>query len=279
RRPWEKDDPTAVPPVEEVNYAQGGFTETGEAWSGHSGGTHSPPPQSPRSPSPPPPRPRQPVSKSLSDMAPIPLLVFDTETFLALGELDERFAFQGGIAEWINRAKFGSSNPDCSCGHSSWRRTESPKETFAKANRRISTGLPCSGINVRNAHEQEWGRRFISSWPKPGERSVDGVHASGYMAEQQVGDELYARVHPLSRGVDHSDVGSQAVSPNDMSTDGIPQPTAFFDRRASDEVSLDERNRLHWAKLEALIQADADLFFLRLLLLEQRSGAISYMYV
>lgn len=276
RFPQEKDGPRAVPSVGGVDYAKVGSKETGAAWLGHSRGLQPPPPQSPRSPSPPPPRPRELIGKSLSDMAPIPLLVFDTETFLALGELDERFSFQGGIAEWINRAKFGSSNHDCSCGRSSWRRTESPKETLAKASRRTSTGLPCSGINVRNVHEQEWGLHFMSSWSEPGERSVDGVHAREFMAEQQVGDELHPSVPPPSRGVDHSEAGKQTVLSNCISGDGIQQPTDFADRHASDEVSLDQRNRLHWAKLEALIQADADLFFLRLLLLEQPSGETSY---
>ncbi|CAM9672191.1 unnamed protein product, partial [Ectocarpus sp. 6 AP-2014] len=261
----EKDGPS----VGGVDYAKVGSKETGAAWLGHSRGLQPPPPQSPRSPSPPPPRPRELIGKSLSDMAPIPLLVFDTETFLALGELDERFSFQGGIAEWINRAKFGSSNLDCRCGRSSWRRTESPKETLAKASRRTSTGLPYSCINVRNVHAQEWGRQFISSWSEPGERSVDGVHAREFMAEQQVGDELLPSVHPPSRGVDQSEAGNQTVSSNCISGDGIQQPTDFADRHASYEVSLDQRNRLHWAKLEALIQADADLFFLPLLLLEQ----------
>lgn len=274
RRPREKDDPRAVPPVGEVNHAQGGFTETEAAWLGHSRGMQPPPPQSPRSPSPPPPRPRQPVGKSLSDMAPIPLLVFDTETFLALGELDERFAFQGGIAEWINRATFGSGNHSCSCGHSSWRRTESPKEMFATANRKASTGLPCYGIGVRNVHEHEWGRRFLQSWPNRGESSVNGVHARGFIAKRQAGDELHPGVH-LSRGVSQSDDGKQTALPNGISRDEIQQPNDLADQHASDEGIIDQRNRLHSAKLEAMIQADADFFFLRLLLLEQPSGEIT----
>ncbi|CAM9423268.1 unnamed protein product, partial [Ectocarpus sp. 12 AP-2014] len=271
RFPQEKDGPRAIPLVGGVDYGKVGSKEIGAAWLGHSRGLQPPPPQSPRSPSPPPPRPRELIGKSLSEMAPIPLLVFDTETFLALGELDERFSFQGGIAEWINRAKFGRGNHDCSCGRSSWRRTGSPKETLAKPSRRTSTELPCSGINVCNVHEQEWGRHFMSSWSEPGERSVDGVHAREFTAEQQVGDELHPSVHPASRGVDHSEAGNQTVVSNCISGDGIQQPTNVADRHACDEVSLDQRNSLHWAKLEALIQADADLFFLRLLLLEQPS--------
>ncbi|CAM9753558.1 unnamed protein product [Scytosiphon promiscuus] len=138
-------------------------------------------------------------ASTLSDIAPIPLLVFDVETFFALGELDERFAFQGGIAEWMSRAT-SSDSDNMFCGHTiRGRHSESRKTMGGAGNNEHATGTPDSGRPTRHVHNPLWGRHFVAS-------------------------------------------------------------------RRDGEATEDKWNKLPATNSEALIQADADLFFLPLLL-------------
>ncbi|CAM9370803.1 unnamed protein product, partial [Choristocarpus tenellus] len=45
--------------------------------------------------------------------APLPLLVFDKDTFATLGDIDEGFLLQGGIADWMSRAHHISGRVKC----------------------------------------------------------------------------------------------------------------------------------------------------------------------
>lgn len=162
--------------------------------------------------------------KRLSQAASLPLLVFDVETFRALGELDERFSFQGGIAEWISRAELrimglGKENAAIGgicCDQHSPRRRKPPGRMRAASCRATCTGSCFDGA-VQHVHEREWGRRFLRSWPGEGASTAD-------------------------------------------------------DSQASEDVTIDQFTRLSPASLEALIQADADLFFLPFLLSSASPG-------
>lgn len=203
----------------------------------------------------------------LSDVAPLPLLVFDAETLLALGEFDERFAFQGGIAEWISRAESCSGDGDqggstsagaCCRGASSSRRRRrcgSFDNNCPAAGSGDPRGSPpCSDGIVRHVHAREWGGRFVGSWP---------------------GDDVGAR---RSRG----STGERGAPPEDTRCPGVDcpeegglnggagtaeeRPRSIGESPASEGVTIDPWNRLSPARLESLVQADADLFFLPLLL-------------
>lgn len=185
---------------------------------------------------PPLPRQRQAPAARLSNVVPLPLLVFDTQTFLALGELDERFAFQGGIAEWISRAKFARSDDavgidvdvaGCCCDASPYRHCRSPRRKRAAVDRGI--GTVSEGL-VPHVHDSSWGDRFVRPWPESDIQSRcpnDGVRSS------RIGEQVFR-----SQGA-----------------------------RTSEDIIIDQWTRLPPAKLEALVQADADLFFLPLMML------------
>ncbi len=214
-----------------------------------SGAEHPPPPEAAR----------QRSATSLSDMAPLPLLVFDTETLLALGELDERFAFQGGIAEWISRAESvsgeragGTTNTGLRCRQmraSPRRRRDSPSKHFPDPGAPGGGGPPCSGgRTVRHVHSREWGKRLVRSWPEDG-----AGRSRGSAAERGTPDTP-------CRG---------AGCPG---TGGLPGGTleerrrGFGDSREDETIAIDPWSRVSPAELESLVQADADLFFLPLLL-------------
>lgn len=175
----------------------------------------------------PPPAERQ-VPFRLSMAAPLPLLVFDTETFSALGELDERFSFQGGVAEWISRARLGNMGQgtedsvigDLCCDQLSLRRQGPPRKMSEATHSCATPKGTCFDGAVQHVHEHVWGRRFVRSWPE-----------------------------------------------DDTNTAENAPPKGSRNERASEhEVIIDKWNRLAPGSLEALVQADADLFFLPYLL-------------
>lgn len=235
---------------------------------------------SPRSPG----APREPPAIRLSDVAPLPLLVFDTETFLALGELDERFAFQGGIAAWISRAKLGSGDPgsgthmntDGYCLHASSSHCDgAPGSTCATLDRGTSTRSSCLANTVQHVHEQEWGRQFVGSYSDDVVTADDTVQSKGYMAEQRVQNTLSSSA--ITRGnFGQPDQAEEQVVPREGGEqDGPSQPGDSESARKPEEAILDQRTRLTPAKLEALVQADADLFFLPLILSWRPSGELT----
>lgn len=216
----------------------------------------------------------------ISDVAPIPLLVFDTETFWALGELDERFAFQGGVAEWISRARLGdvdgggavSLDASCRCDASPRRRRRSPGRQRSETGRDFPTGPACSGgttTAVHHVHAREWGKRFVGTW------AADGVRPSTASFSEETGklDERRPGVGwPASDDGQRGEVGKRVVETSEVAgVDEAGQPRNLGDR-TSEGATVDQWTRLPPEKLEALVQADADLFFLPLLLLQNHSG-------
>ncbi|CAM9226878.1 unnamed protein product, partial [Pylaiella littoralis] len=199
------------------------------------------------------PPPPQSLAVRLSYVAPLPLLVFDTETFFAMGELDERFAFQGGIAEWISRAKFDGCR--------------TPGTMRAATGHGTTTGSSCPDSVVQHLHEREWGRRFVRSWPDERESTDEVVQSRGPSAEQPVPD---ARYHRLDRcggdGSPQEKVGGGARSREGGDRDASGRSRGSGDPGTSKGITVDQWNQLCPEKLEALVQRDADLFFLPLLL-------------
>lgn len=216
---------------------------------------------------------RQPLRPRLSDAAPLPLLVFDTQTFLALGELDERFTFQGGVAEWISRARLGSIDQDgafsadtdgsCCCDASSRKRSATGGD--------IPTGRPFSdGTAVQHVRASEWGKRIVESWPDESVRPPRGSSA-----ETGKPDARRPGVAPYTGdGEQRGEIREQVFRPGESAdADEDSQPRDFGTSRTSDDnIIVDQWTRLPPARLEALVQRDADLFFLRLLLLQHSSG-------
>lgn len=140
----------------------------------------------------------------LRDIAPMPLLVFDTDTFSALGTLDERFMFGGTVAEWVTRASVrftitlstndtysnssGDSHiPECArCPLAPIDNNDHNTDRRRRRKRRKTiqdTGyewydiedLTPLGISQKTAqgeeegpvvcvHRSEWGRRFLRPW-------------------------------------------------------------------------------------------------------------------
>lgn len=115
-------------------------------------------------------------SPRLSERAPVPLLVFDTDTFRALGELDQRFLYQGGVAEWVSRARpWQSDDPTGSVNDVDGRRHDcaiSPTSRgpgFRQSRREDIGGVSltqrvsdCAGIRggaVVYVHERNWAKR------------------------------------------------------------------------------------------------------------------------
>lgn len=107
----------------------------------------------------------------LSEVAPLPLLVFNMETFLTLGELDEGFAFQGGIAEWVSRAnktwvkEVDNTYRTVECPRFSHRNRRSPVRQL----HRTYNGKPYEPPNttggvVQHVHTNEWGKRYLRFW-------------------------------------------------------------------------------------------------------------------
>lgn len=206
---------------------------------------------------------RQPPPTRLSSAAPLPLLVFDTETFFAMGELDERFAFQGGIAEWISRTKFnGDQRPETTCastGHGT-----------------STTGSSCLDSPVQHFHEREWGRRFVRSCPDDRESTDDAVQSTGPRAEQHMPG---AGCPPLHRhgggdGPQPGEIWERECLREGGDRDASSASRDFGYPGTNTGVTIDQWNQVRPEKLEALVQLDADLFFLPQLLLQQSPGEI-----
>ena len=192
---------------------------------------------------PPAPRRQQEPDTRFSNVVSFPLLVFDTQTFLTLGELDERFAFQGGIADWISRAKLARSNhgvgvdadvAGCCCDASPFRHRRSRKKRAAadRGTAAVSDGL------VPHVHDSSWGGRFVRPWPE-----------NDFQPRCPTSND---NQRP-SNGVRRSSVEEQAFRSQGAQT--------------SEDIVMDQWTRLSRTKLEARVQADADLFFLPLMML------------
>lgn len=217
----------------------------------------------------------------LGDAAPLPLLVFDTETFSALGELDERFAFQGGVAEWISRARLGSIDKDgtisaaeidgsCCCGASPRRCRRLLGRRPSEVGRDIAPAPSCSeGTPVQHVHAREWGGQFVGFWPDESVRPSRGYSTeTGKPGARRPGLDWHA-----SDDDQRGQIGERMFGPSDTAGgDGVGQPKNLGDPRTNEDAVVDQWTRLPPAKLEALVQADADLFFLPLLLLQNSSG-------
>lgn len=234
------------------------------------------------SPTVPPPPPRQPPATRLSHMAPLPLLVFDTETFLALGELDERFAFQGGIAEWLSRAKLESSNqlfcdrnPDgdpCCCDASSRAGHGPQSRDHTNVEFAGSTALLHSDRIVRHLHEREWSQRFVGAWPNEGAFSEEASRPRGSSVEKDAPRTYVDEMDELRDSRAEEGLQGQAsYHPRSRVHEASPW-NDDEDPKESEVVAMDHRSQLPTEELEALVQADADLFFLPLVLREPTSG-------
>lgn len=209
----------------------------------------------------------------LKNVAALPLLVFDTETFKVLGELDERFAFQGGVAEWVSRANMETSEQGGSvstvddCGGASLRRRSgSPGICGAKAHLEAPTAPPGPGRDVRHIHQRTWGEIFVRSWAE------DGAQPTGFAAQQATADARSPGVDRLGDGVQQGDIEEQAFLRARIEIGESGQSKTSGATKTSEMVILDQWSQMPPARLEALIQADADLFFLPLLLLRPISG-------
>lgn len=224
---------------------------------------------------------RRPPGTTLSDAARVPLLVFDTETFLALGELDERFTFQGGVAEWMSRARLGSIDQggaigaeidgSCCCGASPRRCRGSPGRAHPAMDDGVPTGAHCSDdTTVQHVHARKWGNRFVRSWPDGSMRPSRGSSAE----TEKMGVRRPGVDWRTNDDGQQGELGKQVFQAgDDADVDNISRrPRDIGDRRTGEETIVDQWTRLPPAKLEALVQADADLFFLPLLLLQNSSG-------
>lgn len=231
-----------------------------------------------------PPVPREPPAVRLSNVAPLPLLVFDTETFLALGELDERFAFQGGVAEWISRAKLDGRNQrstnigidDGYCCPAPFSRCDgSPEIESAARDHETVQGPSCSADPVQHVHEQEWSRQFVGLWSDDAASTDETVDSGDATANHSnFPDNGSPRVDPLVNfGQQQDQAGERVLLGEGGDGHGYNYPKDQDEgQRTNEEAPFNERQRLPEAKLEALVQADADLFFLPLLLLQQSPG-------
>lgn len=265
--------------------------------------TWSPPPRT----SPPAAAPRRLGAATLSDIAPLPLLVFDVETFHALGELDEAFAFQGGVAEWISRA--GSPRDDGHGGDADDSARCTPRRRMERRPRAPPTddgsaswGSPSTvGGVVLHSHEVEWGERFLGSWPashhapppevgqstaktaKSGRSSssiVDGtIRPTGPAATPSLMGASDPNVN-RARGDDPSSLGGTVEGGTSgqgcgCGSGGCGEQSCVSDQPTGETTTIayNKWSRLPLGEeLEALVQADADLFFLPMLLAESPPG-------
>lgn len=236
---------------------------------------------------PPPPSQKRPAMR-LSQMASLPLLVFDVETYIALGDLDERFAFQGGIAEWMSRAKVSNSSEiisdkcarddGCPC-----RACDRRRPGVGDAARRAIEGtrLSFSGSQARHVHEYGWGKRFVRSWSDTGGREGDDAQPRGSTSTvKDAGPHKYCpRVDRIRDDEQRSASQERLCQKEGIETGGSCQIEDDGNRNWDEEVVLDQTTRLSKEKVEALVQADADMFFLPLLLQQSAPGErIMYKY-
>lgn len=228
---------------------------------------------------------------SLSDAAPLPLLVFDSETFSALGELNEGFFFQGGVAEWISRARpWGGrgdmSEIESSCSWSRHRRLNLSGRPIG-ANDEPST-LHSNDGGVCHMHKRECVRQFIRARTATREEReqlrVD-VGLAGELDTKTYFDDTRGRDSNAEPRISGTHNASTIDSQNGKKKKGVVHtevlnepPGRQSNRRSvswelpDGEAAMDQWSRLPAAKLQALVQADADLFFLPLLLLQLSTG-------
>lgn len=266
-----------------------------------------------------PPPPHRRVAR-LADIARFPLLVFDTATFFALGELDEGFAFQGGIAEWISRAKPWHGYEGSGVGsdaRSSSDTAEADNTLYQHRRRHRSIRRMCStnedieaspeflsgddtNTVVQHLTGPEWGAHLVHAWQdlKDGKREDSGsIEESSASSESSESSSEPCRASM-------SDIDHAQRSENSSGMLGIPlaqEPSPSLpefgnlrswgeqEERKGPEGSRridgagvvrrpngslhspqNETGRRQWdsfppTDLEALVEADADLFFLHLM--------------
>lgn len=212
---------------------------------------------------------------SLSDVAPIPLLLFDVETFFILGELDEGFTFQGGVAEWMTRAhpRSGGENiadatvPPCSRQRHLIEDRDDPPRLLGA--RRI----------VRHVHEREWDNWFLRS--KPPNHNGNSHVSAGSVATAHVRPavptydaNISAEPGTFPPGDSSVNQGAGRVwrggtekieSQRQHNTESSTQPNDD-NKMLEQETKIDRWSSLPSGRLHALVQADVDLFYLPLLL-------------
>lgn len=225
--------------------------------------------------------PRSPAATRLSHIAPLPLLVFDTETFSAVGELDERFAFQGGIAEWLSRVQIGSSDQifnahpggDIFCCSTSSRAGHgSQNGGNATAEVDHSTELLGSDNVVWHLHQREWSERFIRPGPDEGACTEQTSEWSGSPVENCAPDAPLDGMNGVCDSKKNDGCQDQTSHHQGSRVDEPSEWNSDEDFTKSEVVMMDRWSRILPVKLEALVQADADLFFLPLLLGQPTSG-------
>lgn len=232
---------------------------------------------------------------SLSDIAPLPLLVFDSETFSALGELNEGFFFQGGVAEWISRARpWGRrgdmSEIESSCSWS-WHRRLNLSVRPIGANGEPLTLHGRDG-DVCHMHKREWARQLVRARTATREEReqlrVD-VGLVGELDTKTYFDDAGGRDSNAEPRISGTHNANSSGGQNGKRKKGVvhtevlnERPGRQSNRRSASwelpegGAAMDQWSRLPAAKLQALVQADADLFFLPLLLLQLSTGETKF---
>lgn len=233
----------------------------------------------------------------LSDIAPLPLLVFDTKTFSVLGGLEEGFFFQGGVADWISRARPWRRRGDTlgveSSTHSCCRSRKQNIFVQSKCAHGEPPTLHRSDGGVRRVHEQEWARRFVRAWTATREEREQFRDDVGLVGELDTRTRLDdadggdSNAEPRMSSTQKTSIIGEGQ--NVKGTEGMVDtevlnqqyPGRQSNRRSvpwgllEGKAAMDQWNRLPAVRLQALVQADADLFFLPLLLLKPSAGETS----
>lgn len=239
----------------------------------------------------------------LRDIAPMPFLMFDTHSFAVQGELDERFLFEGGVAEWLTRVRLWQTpsskinSVDFACaGCPSIPKKQSPlrfKGTLVSDSNSSTAGISRideGAGSIVGVHGQGWAGIYLRPWPmnwckyEENQNQHDGDGTSETFAASDVG---------LSSNID-----AQYISTvNDTTNNGIPFEMARVEGPQKESSGDDGRRRRggnakpskpteigsrldQWSllppgQLEKLVETDADLFFLPWLLLQAAEGTTS----
>lgn len=245
----------------------------------------------------------------LRDIAPMPFIVFDTHTFFALGELDERFLFEGGVAEWLTRARLwhtpssknnNAGNMCASCPSISTKQSRRRfRETFAPNNKGSTLGISHTfqgaGL-ILTIHGRKWASMYLRRWPmswgrgEEHQKQRDEDSTSGVSATSDVGlssnidaPHLTAVENDTNNGIPFEVAGVQGPQEKMSGDDGrvgIKGEHGYGRREENENPSkrrevgnmVDQWNILPPGQLEELVQTDADLFFLPWLLLQAAEG-------
>lgn len=179
----------------------------------------------------------------VSKLSPLPLLVFDVQTFWALGELDEQFMFQGGIADWIDRTSPWNTESEesdtvggvwdniakhryqCCCQRQAMSQEMADESPVRSASCRVR--------GARHIEVKEWGHQYIRHWNGETQHGVIDQTGGAEKDAEYLGRR--ARYSPTVHGENEKSDPWTAIPPG--------------------------------GSLENLVKADVDLYFLRWLLL------------